>query len=89
MQTESPIWNQILTFRIQVLLWHHAHPLPPAPQTEGGLGVCGGVWMDGRGHEARQEGAGTLPDREREEAQDTLQRTLLEMNGGISWRSSG
>lgn len=47
-QTESPIWNQILTFRIQVLLFHHAFSSSPPPQTEG-VFVKGMRWKLGVG----------------------------------------
>ena len=36
-QTESPIWNQILTFRIQVLLLRHAFSFSPLHKQKGCL----------------------------------------------------
>lgn len=80
-QTDTPIWNQILTFRIQVLLFCHTLAHPPA-ERRGCLGVCGVgvVWMESRACEA-QRGWGwgvALTDREHREARDIIQRTLLE-----------
>ena len=65
-QTESPIWNQILTFRIQVLLFHHAFSSSPPTNRRG---LCKGRVMEVRGG----RGQGVLLYREHEKAQDILQ----------------